>query len=120
MNKKETAEIRKQFKPEKSTISRLCCCYVNPDKEKIMETGGRFLSLPEEEQFKYFEIFKQTLGGSLGKNLLNLEFPLEEELPGGGRRYSIHWVDRDHADEGTDLRALLDHYVSVGIVNNIS
>ena len=47
-------------------------------------------------------------------------YRVEEELPGGGKRYSIHWVDRDHADEGTDLRAILDNYVSVGIVNNIS
>ena len=47
-------------------------------------------------------------------------YTVDEELPGGGKRYSIHWVDRDHADEGTDLRALLDNYVSVGIVNNIS
>lgn len=26
-----------------------------------------FLSLPEEETFKYFNIFKQTLSGTLGK-----------------------------------------------------
>ena len=99
MNRKEIAEIRKQFKPEKSTISRLCCCYVNPDKEKIMETGGRFLSLPEEEQFKYFEIFKQTLGGTLGKNLLNLEFPLEEEQPGGAQAFLLALRDSRLEDE---------------------
>lgn len=47
-------------------------------------------------------------------------YTMDEELPGGGKRYNIHWVDRDHADEGTDLRALLDNYVAVGIINNIS
>ena len=47
-------------------------------------------------------------------------YKVEEELPRGGKRYSAHWVDRDHADEGTDLRAILDHYISIGIVNNIS
>lgn len=47
-------------------------------------------------------------------------YRMDEELPGGGKRYSIHWVDRDHADEGTDLRAIIDGYVAVGYVNNIS
>ena len=47
-------------------------------------------------------------------------YTMDAELPGGGKRYTIHWIDRDHAEEGTDLRALLDKYVSVGIVNNIS
>ncbi|MBP5491821.1 MAG: 5'/3'-nucleotidase SurE [Clostridiales bacterium] len=47
-------------------------------------------------------------------------FKLEEELPDKTKRYSVHWVDRDHADEGTDLRALLDGYVSIGVVHNIS
>ncbi len=49
-----------------------------------------------------------------------IDYYTAEDLPGGGKRYTIHWIDRDHADEGTDLRALLDNYVSIGIVNNIS
>ena len=47
-------------------------------------------------------------------------YTVSAELPRGGKRYTIHWIDRDHANEGTDLRALLDSYVAVGIVNNIS
>lgn len=99
MNKKEIAEIRKQFKTEKSTISRMCCCYVNHEKEKVMEQSGRFLTLPEEELFKYFEIFRQTLGGTLGKNLLNLGFPLEEEAPGGAGHYLLQLRDSKLEDE---------------------
>ena len=34
MNKKEIAEIRKQFKPENAVISQICGCYVDADKEK--------------------------------------------------------------------------------------
>ena len=44
----------------------------------------------------------------------------EEEFPDGGFRYSIHWVDRVYADEGTDSRVVLDGYVAIGVVNNIS
>ncbi len=99
MNKKEILEIRKQFKPEKSTISRLCCCYVNHEKEKIMEHSGSFLTMPEEELFKYFDIFKHTLSGSLNKNMLNLEFPLEAEGEGGAQHMLLELRDSKLEDE---------------------
>ena len=83
MNKKEVLEIRKQFTPENCAISRICGCYVDHEKEKKLELKKAFLSLPEEEAFKYYDIFKQTLSGTIGKNLINLEFPLEQEMPGG-------------------------------------
>ena len=56
-------------------------------EKRILKTQLKeaFLSLPEEETFKYFNLFKQTLSGTLGKNLLNLEFPLDAENPGGPR-----------------------------------
>ena len=37
MNKKEVLEIRKQFTPENCTITRICGCYVDHEKEKKME-----------------------------------------------------------------------------------
>ena len=58
MNKKEVLEIRKQFSPENCAITRICGCYVDHEKEKKMEMRKAFLSLPEEEAFKYFDIFK--------------------------------------------------------------
>lgn len=82
MNKKEVLEIRKQFTPVNCAITRICGCYVDHEKNKKMESKDAFLSLPEEEAFKYFDIFKKTLAGSIGKNLLNMEFPLDSEMPG--------------------------------------
>ena len=38
--------------------------------------------------FKYIDLFKRTLSGSIGKNLLNLEFPLEAELGDGQQKFS--------------------------------
>ena len=61
MNKKEILEIRKQFTPANCAITRICGCYVDHEKEKKMESKEAFLSLPEEEAFKYFDIFKKTL-----------------------------------------------------------
>ena len=61
MNKKEVLEIRKQFSPENCAITRICGCYVDHEKEKKMEMKKAFLSLPEEEAFKYFDIFKHGI-----------------------------------------------------------
>ena len=54
MNKKEVLEIRKQFTPANCAITRIAGCYVDHEKNKKMESKSAFLSLPEEEAFKYF------------------------------------------------------------------
>ena len=87
MNKKEVLEIRKQFTPANCAITRICGCYVDHEKNKRMQTRNAFLSLPEEEAFKYFDIFKKTMSGSMGRNMLNMEFPLDAEMPGGTQEF---------------------------------
>lgn len=87
MNKKEVLEIRKQFTPANCAITRIAGCYVDHEKNKKMESKSAFLSLPEEEAFKYFDIFKKTLSGMMGKNMLNMEFPIDQEMPGGTQEF---------------------------------
>lgn len=87
MNKKEISEIKKQFTPENCAITRICGCYVDGDREKKSEMKEAFLSLPEEEMFKYFEIFRKNLSGTQGKNLLNMDFPLAAEKEGGAHDF---------------------------------
>ena len=99
MNKKEVLEIRKQLKPEKSTISRLCCCYVNHEKEKILESCGRFLTFSEEEQFKYFDLFRHTLAGGMGKNMLTLEYPIDAEGAGTAHDFLMELLHSRLEDE---------------------
>lgn len=93
MNKKEILEIRKQYKPEECSITRICGCYVNHEKEIVASSKDAFLSLPEEEIFKYLTIFKQTLSGTIGKNLINMEFPLAQEGPGGSQEFLLQLRD---------------------------
>ena len=87
MNKKEVLEIRKQFTPANCAITSIAGCYVDHEKNKKMESKSAFLSLPEEEAFKYFDIFKKTLSGTMGKNMLNMEFPIDQEMPGGTQEF---------------------------------
>lgn len=99
MNKKEILEIRKQFTPANCAITRICGCYVDHEKTKVVESKDAFLSLPEEEAFKYFDIFKKTLSGTVGKNMLNLEFPLDAEMPGGTQEFLLKLRDSKLQDD---------------------
>ena len=99
MNKKEILEIRKQFTPENCTISRICGCYVDGEKHIVMEHKDAFGSLSEEEAFKYFDIFRHTLSGTPGKNLMDMEFPLETEAPGGSQDFLLRLRDSHLGDD---------------------
>ncbi len=82
MNKKEVSEIKKQYTPDRCAVSSICGCYVDAEKNKKMTMKETFLALEEEEMLKYMDIFRKTLSGTIGKNLLNLEFPRQEEGEG--------------------------------------
>ena len=72
MTKQEISEIKKLLTQKKCSITRICGCYVDGEKNKKTEFKQAFLALPEEEMFKYFEILRKTLSGTLGKNMLTL------------------------------------------------
>ena len=99
MTKQEIAEIKKLLTPKKCSITRICGCYVDGEKNKKTELKQAFLALPEEEMFKYFEILRKTLSGSLGKNLLNLEFPLSSEEYGGTQEFLLRLRDSKLKDD---------------------
>lgn len=87
MIKQEVNEIKRLYTPNRCSITRICGCYVDGEKNKKTEFKEAFLSLPEEEIFKYFELLRKTLSGSIGKNLLDLEFPLAAEEVGGTQEF---------------------------------
>ena len=41
MNKKELAEIKRQFSPANCAITRICGCYVDGEKNKKTDEGKR-------------------------------------------------------------------------------
>ncbi len=44
----------------------------------------------------------------------------KEKLPGGGIRYEVEGIDDRIGELGTDLAAVMDGYISIGYVRNIS
>ncbi|HBG13535.1 MAG TPA: DUF4317 domain-containing protein [Clostridium sp.] len=99
MNKKEANEIKKLFTPANCAISRICGCYVDAEKNKRTEIKEAFLSLPEEEAFKYFTIFRSGLSGTIGKNMVNMEFPLHTEAEGGTQNFLLKLRDSQLKDD---------------------
>lgn len=105
MIKSEVNEIKRLFTQSKCSITRICGCYVDGEKNKKTEMREAFLALPEEDLFKYFEILRKTLSGTFGKNLLNMEFPLETESYGGTQEFLLRLRDSKLKDD-----ALLDAF----------
>ena len=87
MNRKDVLEIKRRLKKETCTITRMCGCYVDGERNRVVKLEETFLNLEDEEFYKYLEIAKKTLSGSVGNNLLELEFPLEEEAVGGRQHF---------------------------------
>ena len=105
MIKQEINEIKKLFTPSNCSITRICGCYVDGEKEKKADFKQAFLALPEEEMFKYFEILRKNLSGTIGKNLLNLDFPLQTENAGGTQEFMLRLRNSKLKDD-----ALLDEF----------
>lgn len=89
MDKKGVAELKRRLTKENCTFTRLCGCYVDAGKNKVVDLSETFLKLEDEEFYKYLEIAKKTLSGTIGNNLLELNFPLDEEAAGGRQQFLL-------------------------------
>lgn len=117
MNKKEVAEIRKLLSKDHCRIERFSACYVNTEKQKQMTFTKSFLSVPDEEMHKYCALFKKTMSGTLGKHLLEPEFPLSEEAEGGRQHLLMSLRDSELKDEETVQKffdSVIEHYMDSG------
>lgn len=89
LRNKDILELKRRFKKEACTFTRMCGCYVDSNKNKVVELNENFLNLEDEEFYKYLEIAKKTLSGTIGNNLLELKFAKEEEESGGKQQYLL-------------------------------
>lgn len=74
MNEKELREIRRRFRHDKSNILKLKGCLVNSEKAIVSTFTQPLVSSSIEENEKLLSTMKKSLSGSLGTNLLDLEF----------------------------------------------
>ncbi|OOM75902.1 hypothetical protein CLPUN_29390 [Clostridium puniceum] len=105
MNKKDVLELKRRLKKDECTFTKMCGCYVDYEKNIILNIKETFLNLDEIEFFKYLEVAKKTLSGTIGNNLLELNFPADEENI-GGRQQSLMALKQSRLKDD----ALLDSF----------
>lgn len=74
MNIKEISEIRRHIRRDRSNMTAICGCYVNTNKEIISQFRSSTGLMSENEGEKYFSLMKRALSGSVGKNLIDINF----------------------------------------------
>lgn len=105
MIRKEINEIKGQYTLQDCGILKLRGCYVDGEKNKVTKLSETFLNLPEEEKHKYFDIFKKTLSGTPGKNLLDMKFNVDAYASDGARTKLFALRDSELKEE-----TLLDEF----------
>lgn len=110
MNRKEIAEIRRLFSPEYCPITRIAGCYVDADKGKHILPSRPFLTLPEEEMFKYFAILKKLFSGKIGKTIHNISFE-ETEASQTCREFLLSNIVRERLKSSEEIEWFYDSIV---------
>lgn len=80
MTEKEISEIRRRFNIDKTNISCIRGCYVNENKEIISDFNQFFGTIPRNEAEELLTIIKKTLSGTIGKNLIDIEFSNQQVI----------------------------------------
>lgn len=100
MLEKEIAELRRRMRGEKNNIDILCGCYVNEKKEIITSFKQSVPAMGAEEADKYFALFRRTLSGTVGRNLLDISFSNAQVLE--GEEHKLLTALRDSGLSDTD------------------
>ena len=74
ITRRDVLELRRRMTKKGCTFTRLCGCYVDGNKNVVLKFSEAFSDLEEDTFYKYLEIAKKAMSGSLGNNLLELRF----------------------------------------------
>ncbi len=112
LRNRDILELKRRFKKENCTITRMCGCYVDSNKNKIVELSETFLNLDDAEFYKYLDIAKKALSGTIGNNLLELKFAKDDEECGKKQQYLLGL-----RESGLKNQELLEHLYDMIIEN---
>lgn len=80
MNDKEIAELRRRFRADKTSISRIRGVYVNEKREIISEMDQSVAMMTETEADEILALLKKTLSGKIDTNLLDIHFTTQQVM----------------------------------------
>lgn len=78
MTDKDLREIRRRFRPDKNNITNIRGCIVNSQKNIVSSFSQPLATVSTEESEKLLAIMKKSLSGSLGTNLLTMNFSTKQ------------------------------------------
>ena len=113
MNKSEIMEIKKLYGIKNCSVTRIAGCYIDAEKNIIAKFNESFLTRPEEEIFKYLEIFKKGLSGGIGKNIRTLDISESEIKKSLNAIVKSELVPGKSAMTDTFFEAIINHYHKV-------
>lgn len=78
MTEKDLREIRRRFRPDKNNIMNIQGCIVNSEKNIVAHFSQPLAETSTEETEKLLAVMKRSLSGSLGTNLLSMDFSTKQ------------------------------------------
>ena len=89
MNKKEIAEIKKNFSDDCNffTINRVVTAFVDAEKNIKCKTNQLYHIIPQDDSELILAMLKKFLSGRIGANLLEYPFPKDQVLEGGTQQF---------------------------------
>lgn len=99
MTEKEIAEIRRRLNLSKTSISCIRGCYVNERKEIVSQFNQFFGTVPKEEAEEILTLVKKTVSGTVGKNLIDIEFLTKQVMEGEEHKLLMALKDSELKDD---------------------
>ncbi len=99
MTDKELAEIKRRFKPEKSNITYVMGCYVSATKEITSHFKVPVSVLNDDQQEWLFKLLKKPVSGAVGRNLMNIEFSVDQVNEGEEHKLLSQLRESELGDE---------------------
>lgn len=112
MNKKEMNEIKKNFSDDNGlfTINQVVTAFVNAEKQIKCKSNRFYPTIEQDESGCLMQTLKKVLSGTVGKNILEYQFPnemYEEE----GSQYVLYNAMKTKLKEQKEVDALLERIV---------
>lgn len=108
MNKKEMAEIRKQFTPERACIRRVAMMLISGEKEVLHMQSEPFAMLSEEDSLELMKMSRTALKGELGKQAFNISVSQESELDKNSCFHTLYELNKKGLDDDDLLQNIVD------------
>ncbi len=105
MIEKEIGELRRRLRPQKNNVNHIYGCYVSDNGEIITKFDESTTLMPEDELEKYLALFRRTLSGGLGRNLIDICFETKQVAEGAEHKLLMQLRETKLKDE-----ALLDTF----------